>query len=109
LANIIVIYSKGRKWEGFEPTMGKMRNTLNIILMENHECKRSPKGYMGRCQVKVALCLINKALRHKDVCGEWRYSSTSLTLVLDGGEWSVSLPSRFIPGEIALVAHWIGS
>jgi hypothetical protein len=41
--------------------------------------------------------------------GEWRYSSThSLTMVLDGGEWSASRPSRFIPREGAPGTHWIG-
>jgi hypothetical protein len=31
---------------------------------------------------------------------EWRFSSThSLTLALDGGEWSASRPGRFTPRE----------
>jgi len=42
--------------------------------------------------------IFNQAPRHEGVLGEWRYSSThSLTSVLDGGEWSASRPSRFIP------------
>jgi len=40
---------------------------------------------------------------------EWRYNSThSLTLVLDGGEWSPSRPGRFTPKERAPGTHWIG-
>jgi hypothetical protein len=30
-----------------------------------------------------------------------------LTSVLDGGEWSTSIPGRFTPGERALGTHWI--
>jgi hypothetical protein len=30
-----------------------------------------------------------------------------LTLALDGGEWSVSRPGRFTPGERAPNAHWV--
>jgi hypothetical protein len=40
--------------------------------------------------------------------GERRYSSTILTSVLDGGEWSASHPSRFISSERAPGTHWIG-
>jgi hypothetical protein len=41
--------------------------------------------------------------------GEWRYSSThSLTLALDGGEWSASHTSRFTCRERAPGSHWIG-
>jgi hypothetical protein len=37
------------------------------------------------------------------------YRSTfSLTSALVGGEWSVSCPGRFIPGERALTTQWIG-
>jgi hypothetical protein len=31
-----------------------------------------------------------------------------LTLVLAAGEWSVSRPGRFTPGEGAPGTHWIG-
>jgi hypothetical protein len=31
-----------------------------------------------------------------------------VTSVLDGGEWSVSRPGRFTPGERAPDTHWIG-
>jgi hypothetical protein len=40
---------------------------------------------------------------------EQMYSSThSLTLALDGGEWSASCPSCFTPRERAPGTHWIG-
>jgi hypothetical protein len=32
----------------------------------------------------------------------------SLTLALDGGEWSALLPGHFTPRERALGTHWIG-
>jgi hypothetical protein len=35
-------------------------------------------------------------------------STYSLTSVLDGGEWSVSLPGRFTSREKAPGTHWIG-
>jgi len=31
-----------------------------------------------------------------------------LTLALDGGEWSVSCPSHFTPGESAPIVHLVG-
>jgi hypothetical protein len=53
--------------------------------------------------------VLNKAPRHEDVFGEWRYISTySLTSTLDGNEWSVSRPARFIPRERAPCIHGIG-
>jgi hypothetical protein len=35
-------------------------------------------------------------------------STHSLTLALDGGEWSASRPGRFTPKERAPGTHWIG-
>jgi hypothetical protein len=32
----------------------------------------------------------------------------SVTLALDGGEWSASRPGRFTPKERASGTHWIG-
>jgi hypothetical protein len=63
-----------------------------------------------KVKVKVKLCLcFNWALCHEGVLGEWMYSSTrSLTLALDGGEWSASRPSRFSPRERAPSTHLIG-
>jgi hypothetical protein len=50
-----------------------------------------------------------KCIRHEDILGEWRCSSThSLTSTLDGGEWSVSRPGRFTPRERGPGTHWIG-
>jgi len=47
----------------------------------------------------LSLCF-NWALHHKSILGELRYSSTpSLTLALDGGEWSASHSGCFIPRE----------
>jgi hypothetical protein len=40
---------------------------------------------------------------------KWRYSATlSLTLALDGGEWSASCLCSFTPRERVSGAHWIG-
>jgi hypothetical protein len=56
----------------------------------------------------LSLCF-NWAPRHEGVLAEWRYSSThSLTLGLDGSEWSASRPGRFNPRESAPDTHWIG-
>jgi hypothetical protein len=47
-----------------------------------------------------ALPVLNLAPRHEDLLEEWGYSSThSLTLQIDGGEWSGSRPSHFTPRE----------
>jgi hypothetical protein len=46
---------------------------------------------------------------HEDVLWEWRYSSThSFTFALEGGEWSASLPGRFIARGRTPGTHWIG-
>jgi hypothetical protein len=44
-----------------------------------------------------------KAYGGVDVC-----SHIFLTSALSGGEWSVSRPYRFTPGETAPRSHWIG-
>jgi hypothetical protein len=36
------------------------------------------------------------------------YTHVFLTSALAGGEWSISRPCRFIPGESAPGTHWIG-
>jgi hypothetical protein len=62
---------------------------------------------MGK-KVELSLCF-TWAPRHGGVLGEWRCSSThSLTMALDGGEWSASRPARFTPRERAPGTHWIG-
>jgi hypothetical protein len=61
-----------------------------------------------KAKVKLSLCF-NWAPRNEDVLGEWKYSSThSLTLTLDGDEWSDSRPSRFTPTERTSGSNWIG-
>jgi hypothetical protein len=52
-------------------------------------------------KVNLSLCLINKAERHGDVWDSGGIAPPFLTSVLDGGEWSVSRPSRFTLGEKA--------
>jgi hypothetical protein len=43
--------------------------------------------------------VLNWAPRHKDVLGEWRYSSThSLTSALDGGSGQLHAPAALPPG-----------
>jgi hypothetical protein len=63
------------------------------------------------CELKskvIIVPVLNYAPRHEDILGEWRYRSThSLTLVLDGGEWSSSWAGRFTPRERAPGTHWI--
>jgi hypothetical protein len=60
---------------------------------------------VGKSKVPV----LNKAPRHEDIFGEWRYSSThSLTSPLDRSEWSASRPGRFTSRERAPGTHWIG-
>jgi hypothetical protein len=39
---------------------------------------------------------------------EWRYCSTILGFSTSWGEWSASLPGRFIPEKRATSTHWIG-
>jgi hypothetical protein len=59
-------------------------------------------------KVKLPLWLINYSLSHKDIWGNGGISLPFLTLALDGGEWSASCPSWFIPGERAHSTHCIG-
>jgi hypothetical protein len=54
------------------------------------------------------LCLIRQALCHEDTWGTGGIAPSFLTSALDGGEWSVSRPSRFTPRGKALGTHWIG-
>jgi hypothetical protein len=57
----------------------------------------------------VPVLFFNWAPCYEGILGEWRYSTThSLTLALDGNEWSASRPGRFIPRERASGTHWIG-
>jgi len=47
--------------------------------------------------------VLNLAPRREDVGGMKVYFHAFLTSVLDGGEWSASLPGRFVPGKMPLV------
>jgi hypothetical protein len=63
--------------------------------------------YNGKGKVVPVLFLTKH--RAMKAYWEWRYSSThSLTLALDGGEWSASQPGRFTSKERAPATHWIG-
>jgi hypothetical protein len=60
-----------------------------------------------KCEIYM-LFFLNWAPRYEGVLGEWRYSSThSLTLALDGGEWSASRPGRSTSRKRAPGFHWI--
>jgi hypothetical protein len=63
---------------------------------------------MEKSEVKLSLCLTNKALRHEGVWGSGCIAPTFLISALIGGEWSASHPGRFTPGERAPGTHWIG-
>jgi hypothetical protein len=57
----------------------------------------------------VPLLFLTERYTVKMYLGEWRYSFIhSLTLALDGGEWSASCPGHFTPRERAPGIHWIG-
>jgi hypothetical protein len=80
---------------------------VKIISVHTTTHHHNPEGH-DKVKVKVSLCF-NWVLCHEDVLGEWRYSSThSLTLALNGGEWSASRPGRFSPRETAPGTHWTG-
>jgi hypothetical protein len=88
-------------------TLSKLRRLLTAEWKRDYEwCTGKNVAYFrvkGKVKVKLSLCF-NSAPRHESVMEEWRYSSThSLTLALDGGEWSASRPGRFIPGKEPLV------
>jgi hypothetical protein len=62
----------------------------------------------GKGKVVPAL-FFNWAPRQEGVLEKWRYSSThSLTLALDGAEWSASRPGLFTHRERAPSTHWTG-
>jgi hypothetical protein len=56
-------------------------------------------------KVTLSLCLIKYYAM--EVWGGGGIAPTFLTSALDGGEWSASCPSHFIPGERA-PTNWIG-
>jgi hypothetical protein len=84
---------------------------LCCVVTTNY-CLSDAAFNVGNCNYKgkkVNLSLFNKAPRHEDVLGEWRYSFIHpLSLALDGGEWSASRPDRFTPQRKNPGTHWIG-
>jgi len=49
-------------------------------------------------KVKLSLCFFNLSSLNEGELGEWRYRSIHyLTSAIDGSEWPVSRPGRFIP------------
>jgi hypothetical protein len=62
--------------------------------------------------VTLSLRLINSAPCHEDMWGSGGIASFSFASPLDGGEWSVSRPVRFTPGEsypsIHCIGGWVG-
>jgi hypothetical protein len=66
-------------------------SSINTIKENTHTLLEASRD------VKLSLCF-DWAPRHEGTLGEWRYSTMhSLTLALDGGEWSASHPSCFTP------------
>jgi hypothetical protein len=59
-------------------------------------------------EVNLSLRLRNQAPRHENVWGCGGIAAPFLSSTLDRGEWSVSCPGRFPPGERAPGTHWIG-
>jgi hypothetical protein len=45
------------------------------------------------------------SLRHEDIWGSGGIALPFLISKLDGGEWSATVPGRFIPEEIATGTH----
>jgi hypothetical protein len=86
-----------------------LRNMKSEVMTTEPRCSESVYCRIQvKVKVKLSLCF-NWAPHHEGVWEEWRHSSThSLTSALDGGEWSVSRPGRFIPSERAPGTHWIG-
>jgi hypothetical protein len=89
---------------------------IGIGNFENIQVRNAAKGmcspgellkiYSAKGKGKL-VPVFNRAPRHEGVLGELGYSSTPLTSVLDGGEWSASRPGRFTLRERAPASHWI--
>jgi hypothetical protein len=68
-----------------------------------------PQSWFGR--YGKANCPCAWLIKHYALWAYWGmdvYIHVFLTSALAGGEWSVSSPSRFNPGEKATGIHWIG-
>jgi hypothetical protein len=53
--------------------------------------------------LNLSLCLINYALGHEDIWESGGTAPSSLTLEVDGNEWSASRLCRFIHGKKSTV------
>jgi hypothetical protein len=84
-------------------------NTIQIFLFILHRDTRlvSSTSDVFKGKVKLSLCL-TKHHAMKTYWGVEVKLHDSLTSTLEGGEWSVSRPSRFTPRERAPGTHWIG-
>jgi hypothetical protein len=80
---------------------------LLFLPVSGQEICLSDKSVVNFLQKKLTLCLINQAPCHDDIQGSGGITPPFLTLLLDGGEWSVPCPGRFIPCEIVPGTHWI--
>jgi hypothetical protein len=72
--------------------MGKRRQN-NSSYVQIYTCYGKGK------QVKLPLCLINKAQYHGDVLRSGGIAPSFLFSTVYGGEWSASSPIRFTSGE----------
>jgi len=83
---------------------------IGIGNFENIQVRNAAKGmcspgellkiYSAKGKGKL-VPVFNRAPRHEGVLGEWGYSSTPLTSVLEGGGWSA--PADLPPGKEPLV------
>jgi hypothetical protein len=97
-----------------------LRKTRSTSSDSNSRCNRKKYGcrFSRRIQLNIIKCsnallkcvmnafVLNYVLQHKDVLGEWSYTSThTLTSALDGGERSASRPGRLTSRERATGTH----
>jgi hypothetical protein len=80
---------------------GTVTDPLLIRDTETHMCGSYSTDPLHKGIDKGKVPVIKLAPFHEDVSGEWRYSSThSLTLELDGGEWSaLHVPAALLEGK----------
>jgi hypothetical protein len=107
--DVVTAYFKGLPWHLLQGTVGKHK--LPPLRTASPQMESEPSIFSIKVKVKLCPCalFLNQAPRHEGVLEEWRYSSMhSLTLALDGGEWSDSHASSFMPRESTPGTHWIG-
>jgi hypothetical protein len=94
--------SQSLRWSRNSPPVMETKQPLPCSL----EPATWPHTEPSESTLHSHILLITTQWRH---IGEWRHSSThSLTLALDGGEWSASRPGHFAARERAPGTHWIG-